>query len=690
MKTTKLPAVVLATLLWTGVVQTQASELIYSQQSDNQSTYYGTLTGPGVITSLSATTLPRSGFLEIFGTNLGGNGPVLIDGISAIVATRENARVVAYVPETARLTTVPVKVLNGSGQPSNTVDLTVTPRAANGRVKWRFQAASDYILQRPGVGADGTVVAHDSNGFVYALQPDGGLKWIYNTGRFAAGPPSIGPDGTVYVAGSGTITAINPDGSLKWTFDEPPGGQGVIAGPGVGPDGNIYAVTDLGGLGALALSPAGQLLWSNHGDPVMAEYGQLGVEMSFGPSHSGGPVDQFYVAFDDFGSSNRDHMYAFRLTTGEQVWTVPIFMSKDTSGMMQQQRPVVGSDGTVFLSAAVQTGSNWSLNAFNPANGTLLRSYFPSPGLGMGVPTVGPDDTVYFGQSLSYLQAVSAGFAPRWTFFDGSIVSNPVVSPANDIVFTGGAPNYGMPGFARAFSTANGQLLWSLNLGIENGGNQVMESIPRFTPDGSTVYFGTAILGGNTTFCFLYALDTTGNPVLQNAVSRKTHSSAGSFDVDLPLTGTPGIECRSGGATNDYTMMITFSGDVIVTGTPQAEVIVGTGCVGSGGACNGGTVTVSGAVVAIPLTNIANAQTINVRLNGVNSAAADTPPSDVVIPMTKLVGDTSANGSVNSADVAQTKGRIGQQISASNFRSDVNASGGINSADITIIKQNLP
>jgi hypothetical protein len=241
----------------------------------------------------------------------------------------------------------------------------------------------------------------------------------------------------------------------------------------------------------------------------MAEQGQLGVEMSFGPSHPGGAIDQFYVTFDDFGSSERDHMYAFSLT-GQQVWTIPLFMTKDTSGMMQQQRPIVGTDGTVFLSASVPTGGNWSLNAFNPANGTLLRDYFPSPGLGMSVPTVGPDGTVYFGQSLSYLQAVSADFAPKWTFFDGSILSYPVVSPANDIVFTGGAPNYGVPGFVRAFSTSSGQLLWSLDLGVENGGNQNMESIPRFTPDGSTVYFGTVILGGTgSTFCFLYALDAT-------------------------------------------------------------------------------------------------------------------------------------------------------------------------------------
>jgi hypothetical protein len=168
-----------------------------------------------------------------------------------------------------------------------------------------------------------------------------------------------------------------------------------------------------------------------------------------------------------------------------------------------------------------------------------------------------------------------------------------------------------------------------------------------------------------------------------SVVSRKTHGSAGNFDINLPLTGSPGIECRSTGGTNDYTIIATFGNAVTVNGNPQAQVTLGTGTVGSGGVSNGGMVTISGNTVTIPLTNVANVQTINVTLFGVNGSA------NVVIPMSVLVGDVNENGTVNAADVAQAKSRIGQPIDQTNFRSDVNTNGDINAGDIAIIKSNL-
>jgi hypothetical protein len=175
-------------------------------------------------------------------------------------------------------------------------------------------------------------------------------------------------------------------------------------------------------------------------------------------------------------------------------------------------------------------------------------------------------------------------------------------------------------------------------------------------------------------------------PVAQSAVSRKVHGLAGAFNIDLPLSGPPGIECRAGGATNDYSIVVTFGSAVAVNGSPQAQIISGTGTVGSGGVSNGGMVTISGNSVTVPLTNVASAQTINVRLNSVTGSSGS---GDITIPMSILVGDSNANGAVNSTDVAQTKGRLGLALDSINFRSDVNANGVINSADISQVKSLL-
>ena len=178
-------------------------------------------------------------------------------------------------------------------------------------------------------------------------------------------------------------------------------------------------------------------------------------------------------------------------------------------------------------------------------------------------------------------------------------------------------------------------------------------------------------------------------PMVQSAVSRKTHGAAGTFDINMPLTGTSGVECRTGGATHDYSLVVTFSGNVTVTGMPQSQVVTGTGCVGSGGTCDpNGTVSVSGNMVTVPLTNIADIQVINVQINGVNGAS-DEPAVNVTIPMGFLTGDVNGNRVVNSTDVAQTKSQVGQNVGSANFREDVNASGTITATDVSIVKSDV-
>ena len=177
-------------------------------------------------------------------------------------------------------------------------------------------------------------------------------------------------------------------------------------------------------------------------------------------------------------------------------------------------------------------------------------------------------------------------------------------------------------------------------------------------------------------------------PTVVSAVSRKVCNGT-NYDIPLPLTcPSEGVECRSGGSSKDYTIVVTFNAAVDVTGTPQAEVICRTGanaCVGTGGTCDqNGIVMIGngGTTITVPLTKVDNAQNIKVRINGVNGT------TDVTIPMGILIGDVNGSHSVNATDVSQTKVRVGQPVDATNFRSDVNANCAINSTDVAIVKSN--
>jgi hypothetical protein len=161
-----------------------------------------------------------------------------------------------------------------------------------------------------------------------------------------------------------------------------------------------------------------------------------------------------------------------------------------------------------------------------------------------------------------------------------------------------------------------------------------------------------------------------------SAVSRKTHGDAGQFDINLPLTGNPGIECRTGGASGDYQVVIRF---------PFASTVVMTGGV-TLNAPQGGSISnfsVNGREVTINLTGIINAQTVTVTLTGVNDG---TNVGTVVVPMSVLLGDTTANGLVNSSDVAQTQSQSGQAVNLGNFREDVTVNGAINSSDVALVQ----
>lgn len=165
-----------------------------------------------------------------------------------------------------------------------------------------------------------------------------------------------------------------------------------------------------------------------------------------------------------------------------------------------------------------------------------------------------------------------------------------------------------------------------------------------------------------------------------SAVSRKLHGAT-PYDVSLPLVGSSGVECRSGGAGSDYQMVVSFVNPVTFS---SASVTSGNGLISSTGGSGTTALTAN-------LTGITSRQTSTVTSFNVSDGVST---NDVAIPLGVLIGDTSGDRIVNATDIAQTKTQSGQPVNATNFRTDVKASGVINASDIGQVKassgQTLP
>lgn len=168
---------------------------------------------------------------------------------------------------------------------------------------------------------------------------------------------------------------------------------------------------------------------------------------------------------------------------------------------------------------------------------------------------------------------------------------------------------------------------------------------------------------------------TIGAPI-SRIVSRKTHGTAGTFDIDL--TSGHGIECRSGGTNGDYTLVFTFINPLTTVG--GASVTAGTGSIASSyiGPTDAHNYVVS-------LTGVSNAQRLTISLSNVSDSAGNSS-AILTASMGVLIGDTTANGTVNSSDIAQTQSQSGQPVTRGNFREDVTVDGVINSSDIALVQ----
>jgi hypothetical protein len=161
------------------------------------------------------------------------------------------------------------------------------------------------------------------------------------------------------------------------------------------------------------------------------------------------------------------------------------------------------------------------------------------------------------------------------------------------------------------------------------------------------------------------------------AVSRMTHGSAGTFDINLPTSGTRGVECRKSASlgAGNYTLVFTFPNNLTSVGSVSTNA----------GSVSSSSIGPNPNQYTVNLTSVANQQYIIVTLTGVVDATGGS--GNVSGTMGVLIGDVNASGRVDAADVSLVRQQTLQPVSSSNFREDVNASGRIDAADVSIVRQ---
>lgn len=157
-------------------------------------------------------------------------------------------------------------------------------------------------------------------------------------------------------------------------------------------------------------------------------------------------------------------------------------------------------------------------------------------------------------------------------------------------------------------------------------------------------------------------------------------STKGGFAIELPLTGTSGVECRSGGRQGSYAIDFTFLNNL----TSVASVTTSCGTVTSS--------MIDGTEPHRYIVNLAaatcNAQDVTITLMGVKDDQGNTL-SAASVTMGLLLGDVDGDRTVTTTDTSLTKDDSGQSTDLTNFREDLNAIGVIDRNDARTVRQQV-
>ena len=234
-----------------------------------------------------------------------------------------------------------------------------------------------------------------------------------------------------------------------------------------------------------------------------------------------------------------------------------------------------------------------------------------------------------------------------------------------------------------SYST-DGGTTWSANVAVSNSFNPFL-GYPNQNKMGDYITIVSDNSGGDVAYTATFNSEedvyfVRVAPGSSSLALLSAESIKGGFAIDLPLTGTPGVEPRNGGRQGNFTVELTFTNNL--TSVASAT----TSC---------GTVTSSMIDTTDPHRYIVelagaacNAQDVTVTLSGVTDDQSNSLPA-ASVTMGLLLGDVDGDGTVTKTDTTLTKADNGQSTDSTNFREDLNANGTIDRNDARTVRQQV-
>ena len=231
----------------------------------------------------------------------------------------------------------------------------------------------------------------------------------------------------------------------------------------------------------------------------------------------------------------------------------------------------------------------------------------------------------------------------------------------------------------------DGGMTWAANVAVSNPFNPFL-GYPNQNKLGDYLTVVSDNTGGNVAYAatfngehdvYYVRVAPAGSPAL---TLLSAESIKEGFAIDLPLTGTPGVEDRSGGKGNRFTVDFTFNNTLASVGS------VATTC----GSVESSMIDSSDPHrFIVNLRNVTcNAEDITVTLTNVIDTQSNTLTSAQAV-MGLLLGDVDGDGSVTTTDAQIARADQGQTTDESNFRVDINVNGTIDRQDASIVKRQI-